>query len=108
MPAISPHSKRLSRAQQFKKKIIGSPLHMIPVHRLPTRRVILQRWLGMRLDDINKRKSDIGVEISKEVANIWTRGKLPIIPQRSIVRMCVKLIDSWDKVRNMTNIFTFI
>ena len=103
--AISPHCKRLSRAQQEKKNIIGSAIDIIPAQRLPTRRVVLRRWLGMRLGDTNMKNSDIGVKIAKEVACIWTKAKLPIKPQRSIVRMFVKLIDSWDKVRNIRNIF---
>ena len=72
--------RKKSAREVVKKELIGCPRDLIPTNRLPTIKVLLQRWRAYR-EMVGQRPSnaEIASAITNEILEIWARAKLPTI-----------------------------
>ncbi len=86
--------------EDLKDDLIGSGIDLIPHSRLPIQKVILQRWRGLRKDDLlndSKTKSDaeIASEIANEVIAVWNSAHIPTIRDDKVKKKVVQLIEGF-------------
>ena len=72
----------LNLSEKFKDAVLGRSLEMIPHSRLPTKRVVLQRWRYVRNDNKLSDSSTmsnaaIASQLAQEVQAVWNLAHIP-------------------------------
>ena len=90
-------TKRFTPAQLLWNDIVGSKERLcIPAIRLPTNRIILQRYHTVKLA-LSKSTSvrSLDSKIYLEVASVWTKANVPMKTEKACIEVLVRLLGSW-------------
>ena len=92
-------SKCLSQAQLLWHQIVGSKdRECIPSNRLPTNRVIMQRYRTMRMKlQQNTQVRTFAVDLQKEIAEVWEKANIPMKTEKATKEAITRLLNSWTK-----------
>jgi hypothetical protein len=90
--------KPVSTFELFKREHIGQPLERIPSARLPTKRVILQKYQFLKDDSLltggpSRSDKDIANAIVDRVIFIWASANIPVVRRDYILRKVSIVID---------------
>ena len=108
---LSPNSKSNLRTktaiQKFKESVIGCPVTCLPNSKLPTKKIILSRYYGIKqernLRNGNKNFTDKEAAdlLVQELVPIWEKAALPTIRIDKIKAKILKLVKDFDlKLKN--------
>lgn len=104
-PSKCRSSKRLSPAQNLWNELVGTKLRdCIPSHRLPTNRVVMQRYRSMRTGFPQKTpvRSFAG-DLCREVAQVWDKANIPIKTEKAAIQTITRLLSSWTSFSASSN-----
>ena len=97
----SKRSKRVNIYQNLWNDIIGiENRNCIPANKLPTNRIIMQRYHTMRNGTWTPKNAPVrpfAVTIFEEVKNIWDKANVPMKAKKACVEHLVRLLTSWSK-----------
>ena len=93
-------SRRLSSYQEIWDIVIGQyDRKCLPANKLPTNRVIMQRYQTLRLESAVPNKAEIrpfANTIANELMEIWGKANVSTKPRKACVEHIVRLISSWS------------
>ena len=100
-PTSSKKSKRHSSYQELWNNAIGkhNP-QCIPTNRLPTNRVIMQRYHTLKTESGIAKTSQVrpfACIIIDKLMNIWAKAKVLTKDRKACVEQILRLINSWSK-----------
>lgn len=72
--------------------IIGSSIDLIPQSKLPTKKVVLQRWQGHRMKEKKPSDKEVVDLLSREVIHIWNLARIPTRREDHVKDKVFKLI----------------
>ena len=78
-------------------RVVGSASHdIIPCQRLPTNRVIMQRYRSMQVGGPRgTTMNDYANRLYDEILPIWKRAHIPTVEKKTFISRLVKLLSSW-------------
>ena len=81
---------------------LGTPSTIIPLTKLPTKKVVLCRFTGMReacdLNNDNLSNKEIVKLLCEEILNIWNNAALPTIRKDKAIVKLTKLVENFHSV----------
>ena len=94
-PKQKQKTKRPVKTKWF--EIIGPSREFIPTNRLPTNRVVMQRYDNLRCtESTSTNLHEYATQLFFEIKSIWEKTTLPILDQRTCVRRIEVLLKSWN------------
>ena len=96
-PSKGRASKRLTPAQLLWNELVGQDRECIPSNRLPTNRVIMQRYKSLKgtLPQSTPVRT-FAKQLYEEVAKVWAKANIPIKSQKAVVESVTRLLLSWS------------
>ena len=78
--------------------IIGNSIDVIPNQRLPTNRVIMQRYNLLRTQSNNRTSIySFSESLYNEIIPIWIKANIPTVDKKTCVKRISALLESWGK-----------
>jgi len=82
-------------------RLVGNVVRdVLPSQRLPTNRVVMQRYHTMKHNVTNRTTlAEYTNMLYREVLPIWEKSNIPILGKKVCTTRIIRLLESWDKQR---------
>ena len=92
---------KTDRSSQI-EALIGTSVDSLPVSKLPTKRVVLQRWRSLRAEsdrtNSNVSNKEIASQLTTELMHIWELARVPAMRKDAVLLKVTKLIDEFKSL----------
>ena len=88
-------TKRTSQLSAFYDQYLGPPLSHFPASKLPLKRIVLQRYRGIKSEGHTIQLSSAVGIITKELTERWECSAIPFKDYRGCTKIVRNLIDMW-------------